>query len=196
MTPVIKTPQKRIGRGSFGSYYKMSKKVGVKVIRNLYNRDSLHEFFEEFLDFMERGYDNNLPDITEAAQELVALQMLEKSRKTPKPIGLCWIDCGFDEYRIGIQMEHINGKTMLEYDRDEAWGRVNKLEEKWATKLKKKFGIEIGDWHEENVMMRSNGRWVRIDFSPGYFDVSFCYRKEFIQRIHHEVLKLMESCPA
>ena len=199
-TPVIKRTGKYQAHGSFGSYFVLNakKKIGVKVLNDRYRVKDLENNFKSFLDkdIMNGFFYKNNP-LTDAAKEIVAIQMLALSGKTPKPIGLCWVDRG-KYFEIGIVMEHIAGKTLYEHcqnnDKVDNWN-YDKMEMKYRGKWIKDFGIDVQDWHNKNIMVDRKGKQYRIDFSPGYFDLETDRKDEYYQRVMYEVLSLVENFP-
>jgi RIO-like serine/threonine protein kinase len=205
-TPVIRKPscKSEKGNGSFGSYFVLDakKKVGVKVLFGQYTKVDIEYQFESFLNARDV---NNMQrnKLTEAAREIAAIQMLADSGKTPKPIGLCWVKSercyGNPMYAIGIMMEHISGSTAYR------WSRRHKKEDaeivcEFRSKHRydwvDEYGVDVGDWHSENILMDRKGNPYRIDFSPGYFAISDAYKEEYGHRVMYEVLSMVENFPS
>jgi RIO-like serine/threonine protein kinase len=193
-TPVIKEQPISDGQGSYGSYYRLDEYAGVKIIAETYTRKKIAEDYIDFLDDMiEENY--YFVDLADAAREMVILQMLEPSGKTPKPIGLCWVKRNVG-YRVGIMMEHIVGKEYGEEYKED--GRLcDRMTDEFQEECEEwymKYGIGACDWHEYNIIKTKKGP-VRIDFTPFYTSINPRFQDEFVQRVHYELENLIENYP-
>lgn len=195
---VIKTPTGKSKSGSYGSYFVLDaeQKIGVKVLSDCCTRKSVANQYTKFLDYF-TDEDGLYGMFAEAAKELAAIQMLEGSGQTPKPYGLCWVRGKSGRFNIGIMMEHIEGLTQHGYEHK--FGSKQRIPSVWRmeanhrSEWSRKFGIDVNDWHEWNVIVDSNRKQYRIDFTPEYFTVR--RRDEFQARVLNEVVDLMENFP-
>lgn len=171
---VIKLPKKSSSHGRFAYYFKFNNKIGIKVLKkSIKNLNSV--------------------GINKAAKELTALQMCQPLGYTPKVYGFTVIQ--YDNIKkLGIVMEHINGKTFSDYHEQnfsdmqfDQWD----IERVMSPKLEK-CGIDVGDWHNENIIVRRGtnlqtmsemkknlNKFVRIDFSPEFCNVVGSNLNEF-----------------
>ena len=199
-TPVLNDPNVQDGSsGSYGTYTKISNKVGLKIIdRSCHSDEDLADDYKSFLNHITEYDHISVKDIgflDEAARELVAMQMLRGTGCTPKPKGLCWIRNRKKRLQIGILMEHIEGDELANVSNNSD-AECDRMEDRCKVAWRNRFGISVYDWHDSNIMVeKKTGRRVRIDFSPDYFGVSDSRFKEFSDRVIIEVLNLMENCP-
>lgn len=186
-----------VGRGSFGSYYDLGDGTGVKVLNQFFSKNqfNLLKDFEEFLNiglkWQPCWFRKSV--ILSAAQECAAMQMLSVTGRTPKILGLVWVHATYkdkDGYRVGILMEHINGKTFLKVNK-----YLNNKDVEKMISYFNRFGFYLRDWHDENVMLNEKNQFIRIDFSAGYFKVSKRIVKKFCQIASDFYLELMENVP-
>ena len=171
---IIQKPRKKKSAGSYGAYVRISKGVGLKILD---------------------GFVVNHPEnitILKAAHEFVAMKMLQKSGATPKAFNLAWVKCR-KGVQIGIVMEHIEGKELAKYDHYR--NEVNQMKKKYKNVWREKYGIDLYDWHEYNIIKKSDKKNIRIDFSSAWFNVEKNKWPYFNKKVKSEIKKLMKTFP-
>lgn len=143
---LIKLKSKSGPKGSYGSYHKLTRTKGVKVLKGSYKSvmDAINSYQME-----------------EAMKERDLLLKVQHSGMTPKCYGVAIVEWG-KKFRVGIVMEHL-GETRLSdlgLDEDEESDIMAELEDKICN-----FGINHTDIHSYNVMFK-NRKYYVIDFSP------------------------------
>lgn len=96
--------KKRVGAGSFGTYFKLSSIRGLKVLNQegdgIYGEPSQWHLMRSL-------------EWKHAKEEYAALKVAAKCGHTPKPYGVAIIKCRYDgRYHAGIVMQHIDGKLL------------------------------------------------------------------------------------
>jgi RIO-like serine/threonine protein kinase len=99
-------------------------------------------------------------------------------------------------------MEHIEGRTIADHygyrggGGLKAYEETEELQDRYQYKWERKFGVLVGDWHDRNIMVKDNGRRVRIDFSPDCVEVGHSRWFEFLTIVRSEIINLVENFPA
>jgi tRNA A-37 threonylcarbamoyl transferase component Bud32 len=141
--------KKKTGGGSYGSYYKISKTRGVKVLYS-------------------EGFTSKRKALTsevykDAKLEASLLKQAQATGIVPRCYGVTLVKKG-KEYAVGIVMQHLGNKTLADssYCETAAYDEImEKFEE---------FDIYHSDLHAENIMVY-RGKIYAIDFSPDYVTI-------------------------
>lgn len=167
----ISSNKKPISKGVYGRYFKISSRIGIKILGKGYKKFS--SVFKKYI-------------LNNAHLESMLLKKAELSGISPK-FAKAIIVSYQGLFYPGIKMEHINGKTLFEIDPyfDIKKNYVNKngklLKEhsKNSTKVSlylnnklKKFGIKNRDIHLNNIIISKSGKIKIIDFSPEWISLS------------------------
>lgn len=161
--------KKRSGSGSYSSYYRISKQVGIKALVNTY---------EDALELAKR--------------EFQLLKLAFKSGITPRAIGVVEVEfCHKFRYSdavrryksYGIMMQHIDGVSLSEYclkfydgDTAEVIETITyngKSINNYIDDIMQSVGIDYRDIHGENIIVKHDDDGditdvYLIDFSPNY----------------------------
>lgn len=143
---------RRSSSGSFGTYFKVSRDVGVKLIRSKYKHRTVQGLKRSEV-------------WGQAVDEAAALKQAEDSGFTPAFYELIPIKIG-KFYFAGLVMEHFDGQ---EYELARPWDEDMKSHSilKWisdAQKTLNRLGVSHNDIHSQNVLVLKNGRMVLVDF--------------------------------
>lgn len=150
---------RRIGRGDFGTYFRLGKYVGVKLVRvaELYRGTVTHLKYQTVLGEYER--------------QLHAY----KAGLAPKPHAMVVVRHKGRRY-LGITMRFMaNGTLAQAYpeaykDNDHPnYDVVRAIRGNLRSRLQAETGIYHGDLHENNVV-RGKRRWYAIDFGLSSYD--------------------------
>ncbi len=203
-SPVIQTPRRSSGNGAFAHYFVLDndKTVGVKVLKHSIDVKMVASRYKFFLKEVKERYWFCQEDcqslFAAASAEYVALQMLAGTGNTPIPFGLCWVKSQNNRYRIGIIMEHIQGKTLQKWcEKNDLrpYPECDKFEAKYRNTWFESFDIAPGDWHSENILVDRKGDYHRIDFSSGYFSLSNESIAGFTRQCVKEIKELIKNAP-
>lgn len=137
----VKTPS-----GAYGSYFRIGRKRGLKVLRGSFRS-------------MAAAY--NSPEFDLAKEEAELLKLAEDSGVVPECFGVRVVKRG-TVFRVGILMQHLGNKTLADLNQDEMY------EADIHDQLKDALdhcGINHGDLHTRNIMF-FKGKFYAIDFSP------------------------------
>ena len=158
----IKLGRRRsLGCGAFGSYFKLSKNRGVKVLHfEEDDNDSTAEL-------------KGSCSWSEAIEEYKLLKTAERSGCSPKPYAVAVV-VSKNTYYAGIVMQHIDG--VLDKDiTDEQQERINDVFGDWKDVSEilydelRKCGVKHDDLHNENIIYKFSKRKIKVyalDFSP------------------------------
>jgi len=138
--------------GCYGSYYKLSKYRGIKLL------------FKEFQTIEKL---KNSIIYKKAKKECKILKTLTKRKCnfTPKCYGLKIIK--FDNhYRIGIILKDLGNTSLFNIDKIES-NEKNRMIRNFGKELRQKYKIINKDIHDGNIMFYKGKFWV-IDFTPSY----------------------------
>jgi len=146
--------------GGYGSYYRLTQKVGIKVIGQdgKGGRDTLEALLKSKL-------------YKDAKKEYTMLKIARRrSKMVVKPYKLRVFHYPDDEaWYVGILMEHISGPTLAElgteYEEEE-----EEIMEMLMKKMKK-LNVFIRDHNPQNFIKQRVKGWRIIDFSPGWVHV-------------------------
>jgi tRNA A-37 threonylcarbamoyl transferase component Bud32 len=146
---MITLPEHNTSGGAFGTYYKLSPSVGIKVLKTRY--PSIKKAVAG------RAY-------KAATKEVELLSLAKESGVVPIVYGVTIVRDG-SKYAVGILMQHLGDKTLdkLQGKFTEAYDTVNDA--------LLDIGIEHGDLHEQNIMYH-RGKFYAIDFTPNFVDAS------------------------
>lgn len=204
-SPVIRTPRKSSGYGAYAHYFVLDKNktVGVKVLKRSISIQMIANRYKSFLnEVKERDWFVNEDEqslFAAASAEYVALQMLAGTGNTPIPFGLCWVKGKTNRYRIGIVMEHIQGKTLedwCDHQGDKSpCTESERCEHQYQNAWFKNFDVTPVDWHSQNIMVDNKNVYHRIDLSVGYFTLSKEYIRGFTRQCIKEIKELIENAP-
>lgn len=145
---LIQLPQGRGPKGGYGTYFKITRSKGVKVLRGSY---------KSFMAAM------NSSQMREAIKERDLMIEASKSGVTPKCYGVTVVQRG-SSFRVGIVMEHLGSTRLrdLGLDEEEEERIIMELEDQVRDS-----GVTHNDLHPWNVMVK-DGKYYAIDFSPDY----------------------------
>jgi hypothetical protein len=156
-------------KGRYGSYIQLSKKQGLKILGNGYN--SIFDLRQSSL-------------WKQALMETDYYIKAKSSGLTPKNVKLIMVHFK-DKYFPGIQMNHIEGETLTDFNN---WkncklikGKLIKSEtnKKQTLSVKNikdylylrlliKSSLKHGDLHTSNIIVSKGGKLNVIDFSPDH----------------------------
>ena len=140
-----------IGAGSYGRYFKIDKKTGVKILTEDCF-DTLSELMESYV-------------FSDSVNEFNRLKRLYgTSHVFPKPISLAIVrELQYSKqpiYHVGYTMKHIDGKTVSNSTMsDKDWASLARA----RTSLEKK-GIWFDDSHAGNVIKRRTKKYRKFIF--------------------------------
>jgi len=143
-------PKRKSSKGSYGSYFKLNRSKGVKVLRGSFksiiaamNSRKMEAAIQE-RDYLNKAYNSHDPI-------------------SPYCHGVTLIQSG-SNIRIGIVMQHLGEMTLRNcvLNEDEKDEIIESLEHMLLER-----GIDHRDLHEDNVMIK-DGKYYAIDFSPDY----------------------------
>lgn len=174
----IKKAQSPLGSGSYGDYYRISLNRGVKVFgdkKDAMDIRDLKEHYSLYSAVMECGY----------------LKIASKSGITPRNPKLVLVKFGgMSGYLIGIEMQHISGITVEDYEddyNDDEYPEVLQCWEERGIRALEKVGVIHEDLHECNAMITRSGKLRVIDFSEDYITVSDRRQKQ-IERTYYQLV--------
>jgi len=146
--------------GAFSHYYRLSQRIGIKVIRA----------YEAWC------FQDPLATVKELKQSLLWKQALEevrllrkarKSKVVPRCYRLVPVKVS-EGFYPGIVMQHINGELLRDRHTD------TPVQEEIKDQLKEQLaqaGLLMGDLHICNVIVDSKEKCWAIDFSPSFVEV-------------------------
>lgn len=146
-----------VGKGSFGSYYRINKFNGIKIIGR---------GFKQLKSLL------NSKTYQDAYFEFFAYKTLEKSKITPKRVDFI-IAKKNGRYYPAIKMQHIAGEILYSYQirtkkqKHNSKYKTTKIREKFNNKIKK-IGVIHKDIHEGNIIVQKN-KFKLIDFTYQYY---------------------------
>lgn len=146
--------------GSFGDYYTLSPKIGLKIIASRFKSEleavNSAEFCDLWTEFKNLKRAEGL-GISPKAYQIGAIQ-----------IGTLWA--------VGIKMEHCGERISKRYKGAALTKIVSKLHNEFNEKLSH-VGMSYVDMHSNNVCIK-NGRFYLIDFGPQSIDLYVTYQNE------------------
>lgn len=174
------------GTGTYGVYYKLNSKCGVKVTKEFFSVEKIKEKFQKIIvsnyrDFWEKRMLNGSLHLV---AEYLFLKRLAFTGLVPKPHNLTWVK-RFGVQTLGIVMDHIEGSSVNVCE------EINYFEKKFF-KQAKKVGLHIFDWRPENVLVTKKGKIFRIDFTPKFVTV-VKDKKVFVQNFKKECEMLIDA---
>lgn len=167
----IASNKKPISKGLYGKYFKLSNKLGVKILGRGFKK--IINVFKKY-------------GLNDAYLESLILNKATLSGISPKYSKVVVVSHKGLFYP-GIKMEHINGKTLYQIDPyfNIEKNYVNKkgflLKENVKKSIKlslflkeklKKAGIKNRDIHLNNIIVSKSGKVKVIDFSPEWITFS------------------------
>lgn len=172
----IASNKKPISKGVYGRYFKISNKIGVKI---------LGRGFKKIRSLLKKI------QINDAYLESLILKKAEVSGISPKYSKTVIVSYKGMFYP-GIKMEHISGKTLYQIDPYfdlrtnfvNKQGKLLKHESKSRKSIKlshflkqklEKVGMKNKDIHLNNIIISKSGKVKMIDFSPEW--ISFSSKK-------------------
>lgn len=181
--------------GEFGSYFKISKKRGIKIFKQ--NKDIKGSKNITSLLSKKRLIKN-------AIKEYILLKQAEKSNITPKHPRIEIIKIN-NEYQIGVSMEHISGKTL--YEKHDIFyldnfhcsskGYFNIKSKKNDLEIIDYFDdilllneIDYNDFHGNNIILSKN-KLKLIDFSSKFVKTNKkILNKEKVNKLYDLILSV------
>jgi len=189
MVPTLRLCKRFRKSGSYGLYYRLNKKQGIKVCKDTFS--NIEKDYIESLesDFYENGV---IHGKLAFVAEYVFMKILKPIASVPTPYSLTWVNRPKGK-SLAIVMEHIHGLSFDELDMsiDVNHKEFYDFEKAFNTKAKK-VGLRIYDWRFENVIKSKTGKIYRVDFSSRFIDV-MKRKKEFITNFKEECVKLLNS---
>lgn len=153
---------KKKGSGSYGVYYKMNARKGIKILRQRDTRDYIWKDYEDLL--------------AKAMREFKCLNIAKQTGIVPKAYEVVKVVYK-NTFKVGIIMQHIEGTTLKNAPRNfHNWFEKQYGKDYWdASSLLhsrlRNVRLDHDDLHSENIMVKKtkNGfKLYAIDMDPDF----------------------------